>query len=71
MEKIGLQQDGIVLGAVNEAIQRIGVLIPVGSGLSYPRWSPIQSDDSADFVAAVQNLAAFCALRLKGEFNGR
>ena len=43
---------------MSEAIHRFGVLMPERAGLLRRRPFPSQSGDSADSVAAVQNLAA-------------
>jgi len=43
----------------SEAIHRFGLGVSERSGSPSPRWFLVQSGDSEDFVAAVQNLAAF------------
>ena len=43
----------------SEAIHRFGFGVPERSKSPSPRWFPIQSGESEDFVAAVRNLTAF------------
>ena len=55
----------------SDAIHGFGASVSERSCSPSPRWFPIQSGDSEDFVAAVQNLAAFPTVYRNDGADGR